>query len=149
MEGILHEATHARLWRAGIRYAPAQRNRVDEIDKETQMAQWWTDEAIGARRARGTPWNRTRLFRTDANFPALVTAVLDPLARVDSAEYDARGNLTRSVGMSPYDGAKAVSQYAWTGPHDLIANVTPPVEPVTTFGYDGAGNRIWQQTGRM
>ncbi len=71
--------------------------------------------------------------------------MLDPLAHVDSAEYDGRSNLIRSVSVSPYGGANAVSQYAWTGPYDLIASVTPPVGPVTTFGHDGAGNRIWQQ----
>ncbi len=111
------------------------------------LSRVWLDKYGQVTRTQDALGNTTRVYRTNASFPALVTVVLDPLAHVDSAEYDTRGNLIRSVSVSPYGGANAVSQYAWTGPYDLIASVTPPVGPVTTFGYDGAGNRTWQQTG--
>jgi len=62
---VVHEATHGRLWRAGIRYSPAVRERVEQICVRAELAllaklpsgatfveytrqklssQWWSDE---------------------------------------------------------------------------------------------------------
>lgn len=69
---IVHEATHGRLWRAGIRYGPAVRERVERICVRAELAllpnlpsganfvehtrqklssEWWSDEQRKERHA--------------------------------------------------------------------------------------------------
>jgi hypothetical protein len=63
---VVHEATHARLWRLGIRYSSSIRGRVEALCTRAELAflrrvpgtehfqeklqrrraQWWTDEAL-------------------------------------------------------------------------------------------------------
>lgn len=76
---IIHEATHARLWRAGFRYNQACRERIENLCVQAEVSfaerlpdaeyfvehtkkklshRWWTDDAIKERqlRARRALW---------------------------------------------------------------------------------------------
>lgn len=76
---IIHESTHARLWRAGVRYGPACRERIERLCVQAEASfarrlpdgedfveyaesklgsRWWADEAVKERqlRAREALW---------------------------------------------------------------------------------------------
>jgi YD repeat-containing protein len=93
----------------------------------------------------------TQLFRTNTQFPALVTELHTPNGSqnglITKAGYYTHGNIVADTVVSPFGGTNAVTQYGWDLRFDFPTSITPPVGPATTMSYDNLGNRQWQQTG--
>jgi YD repeat-containing protein len=110
---------------------------------------WLTRQGAPAviRNALGQP---TTLDRTDARFPTLVTALVDPAGVRTEARYTARGLLDSLILRNPRgDGIDAVTTSTWHATWEVPTATTSPEGEVTTYGVDAAtGWRLWAQDAR-
>jgi hypothetical protein len=107
---IVHEATHARLWRCGIRYKEAQRPRIEEICLRREIAlaaKLPNGEDVRDRAERTLPLCASGDYWTDAAFFARYVegsvealrylGTPDALVRIARALLLGRGRLRRSL----------------------------------------------------
>ena len=91
---------------------------------------------------------RTLVSRSLATLPLLVTRVDKPGAGIDSTEYDlARALPTRSITQVD-DARYAVTLMFWNAIWDQPDSTVAPEGELTSFTYDGRGNRKTQSNGR-
>ena len=93
--------------------------------------------------------DRTKVERTDVNFPMLVTALVQPNGHRVESVYTSRALLDHTTDINPYgDGQNATTTYAWDLKWDDATCVTSPTGVVTTFFYEATtGNRLWTRPG--
>jgi len=115
----------------------------------------WTRLRVGRFGAPSRVWDATGLVSSvehgDARFPALATRSRGPNGQEQSAEYDARGNLVRTVSHNPLgDGRDAVTRYVygdslrWPNRH-MPTKVILPLGETDSTAYDALGRRVRQQ----
>ncbi|HEX6037621.1 RHS repeat-associated core domain-containing protein [Longimicrobium sp.] len=125
--------------------------RADVAD-ETRI---WVTSRGAPRRIRDAMGGETVLYRTDPNYPSLVTEVRGPNARGDSlvvksrAGYDFRGRVDTTTVVNPLgDGQNLTTTYTYDNLWDAPATVTAPGVGQTAMAYDPqTGNLLWQQQG--
>ena len=92
----------------------------------------------------------TVLQKANTVFPALVTAIRRANGFTTVAQYDARGNLTKSTDLSLFgNDVNAITQYQWDPKWDYVTSVRRPEGDRDSLAYDATnGNLLWQQDGR-
>jgi len=128
-------------------YARADGPRVDVLDTTA----FWLDRFGQPRRIVNALGFETILTRANGAFPALVTKVRYPNARVVTATYDGRGNIISSTDSSvtPQNGKYATTRFVWNSKWDFDSIVAPPEGDSIVMSYDPSnGNRVWQQDAR-
>ncbi|HYD54768.1 MAG TPA: RHS repeat-associated core domain-containing protein [Gemmatimonadaceae bacterium] len=107
---------------------------------------FWVNRYGAPTRIRNAKGLHTTFERRDARFPQLVTALTQPNGRPGGfrteATYTDRGLVETSTAVSGLgDGVSTPTRYTWDLTWDRVRTVTSPTNEVTTFRYDGAGNR--------
>jgi RHS repeat-associated protein len=128
-------------------YARLDGPRVDVLDTTA----FWLDRFGQPRRIVNALGFETVLTRGNGTYPALVTKVRYPNARVVTALYDARGNITSSTDSSvaPQNGKYATTRFVWNTKWDFDSIIAPPEADSVVMSYDASnGNRVWQQDAR-
>ncbi|HEX8430504.1 MAG TPA: RHS repeat-associated core domain-containing protein, partial [Longimicrobium sp.] len=112
----------------------------------------WTRLRLGRFGAPTRVWDATGQVSSvengDTRFPALATRSRGPNGQEQSAEYDARGNLVRTVSHNPLgDGRDAITQYVygdslrWPNRH-MPTRVIGPMGETFATAYDALGRRV-------
>ena len=93
--------------------------------------------------------NDVLIRRRHAIWPAVVTSTIHASGVIDSAIYNARGDLTSTTRYHPEPGRLPVTTaYTWDTTWNRVKTITPPAGPTTTFSYDpDSGYLDWQQLG--
>ncbi len=108
---------------------------------------FWLDKYHEPRHIRNALGKDTRLTRSNATFPALVTRMQAPNGRVILATYDTQGNIATSTDSATcISGTCATTTYLWDLAWGFVKKVTSPLGEVSLSSYDPTyGNKVWQQ----
>ena len=93
----------------------------------------------------------TSIERSDARWPFLATAAVQPNGHRVEAAYTERGLVDATRDVDPFGrdaNEVARTQYLWNSKFDKVDQVTAPTGEVTRFGYFPNGDRQWQEDGR-
>ena len=128
---------------------------------DTTVSTFWIDRFGSPWRIRNVLGQETVVYRNGpevntsgtqvGTWPARVGWMQTPSGLVTTATYTARGNVRTVTGANPYgDGRSATTSYDYTNGSwpDFVTRIVPPEGDLVDFGYDAAGNRIWQQDAR-
>lgn len=112
---------------------------------------FWLDLRLGApQRIADALGFVTRIDRTNATYPALVTRVQRPNGHVQRIVYDARGHVYQAIDSGGIvAGREEVTRYEWNNAFDLVERIVPQMQDSITRAYDPTnGNILWQEDAR-
>jgi RHS repeat-associated protein len=89
----------------------------------------------------------TRVRRDNQTYPTRVTLVQDPLGRVQTAGYTARGYVAADSDLGVYLTKYPVTTYQYDDRWDVDTETTLPASETLHDGYDANGNHISHQLG--
>ena len=128
---------------------------------DTTVSTFWIDRFGAPWRIRNALGHETVLYRNGpevntsgtqvGTWPAKVGWMQTPSGLVTTATYTTRGNVRTATAANPYgDGRNATTRYEYTDANwpDFVTRIVPQEGNLVDFGYDAAGNRIWQQDAR-
>jgi RHS repeat-associated protein len=107
------------------------------------------ENALGApTRTRDALGNGSKITYSQT-WPGLAAEVHDPAHFVQTSAIDPpTGLITSTVAANPFgDGRAQTTTYTWDTFWRVLTNIKNPAGDSVQMGYDGAGNRIWQQPG--